>query len=119
MIYPFFIKQKIKFFCYSGINEEAGEFWECETDDHIYTEKYPHEIGKFCFDIIAGHIHTFEIAEEPYFNEIYYDGYSHYYIDSDFLKSEKLSILMYDTKIRKYYSVSKDGDIPIYVYDSV
>ena len=96
-------------FCHAGVDEEAGEDWEVGTSDYIYTEKYPASIGKFCIDIVAGHISTASITNDPKYQGIYFDGCSHYYIDGDVLKNGYITILMYDTNENKYYEITNNG----------
>lgn len=104
-------------FVHAGIDEEAGEFWE-ETDDYTLTEKYPAELGAFSEDmvIIAGHIGTAEIAGNPRFHDIYWDGQSHYYIDGSALETGELPVLMIDTATDQYYQVRESGAWPIFPY---
>ncbi|MDE5738474.1 MAG: metallophosphoesterase, partial [Oscillospiraceae bacterium] len=98
-------------FVHAGIDEEAGEFWEYETDDFTFTEKYPAETGFFCEDykIIAGHVGTCEISGDARFHGIYYDGQSHYYLDSSVLESGFLNLLKIDIENQKYYEVTQYG----------
>ncbi|MGN1406068.1 MAG: hypothetical protein ACI4WM_07330, partial [Erysipelotrichaceae bacterium] len=73
------------------------------TSDYIFTQKFPATIGRFHKDIVAGHIGTSSIAGNRDFNGVYYDGYSHYYIDGTVNKSGVLNVLMFDTDTEKYY----------------
>ena len=69
---------------HAGIDESTGSMWEWETSDDIYTSKYPAETGKIDgldMKVVAGHIYTSEIADNPRFNDIYYDGENLIYID--------------------------------------
>ena len=68
-------------------------------------------------DIIAGHVGTYSIADNPYFHDIYYDGESHYYLDGTVHKSGVIPVLMYDTNTKRYYQMSKSAAIPILPYD--
>lgn len=104
-------------FCHAGIDEEAGDLWEWGTDDYTFTEKYPAQTGSFYMDIIAGHIGTAEISNNPNFHDIFYDGKSHYYIDGTVLDSGVIPIIKVDTKKNKYYRVTETGDWPILPYD--
>ena len=38
-------------FVHAGIYEEAEDLWEWKTDDHIFTEKYPAQTGRFYNDM--------------------------------------------------------------------
>lgn len=104
-------------FCHAGINEEAGDLWEWETDDYTFTEKYPAQTGYFYMDIIAGHIGTATISNNPKFHDIFYDGKSHYYIDGTVLESGIIPVLKIDTEKNKYYRVTETGDWLILPYD--
>lgn len=57
------------------------ENWEWESSDRDFLEKFPAELGKFegGMKIVAGHVGTAVISENPRFHDIYYDGESHYY----------------------------------------
>lgn len=98
-------------FVHAGIDEEAEDLWELGTDDYTFTEKYPAEIGKFncSMKIVAGHVGTAEISNNPRFHEIYFDGQSHYYIDGTVVISGKIPVIAVDTKNDKYYSVADSG----------
>ncbi|MDE6005075.1 MAG: serine/threonine protein phosphatase [Oscillospiraceae bacterium] len=106
-------------FVHAGITEEAGEYWEYETDDFTFTEKYPAETGFFCenYKIVAGHVGTSEISGDSDFHGIYYDGQSHYYIDSTVLESGFLNVLKVDIENQKYYEVTAYGDVLIIPYE--
>lgn len=99
-------------FCHAGIDEEAGEDWEIGASDEIFTGKYPADIGKIeglDKKVVAGHVGTSSLANDPKFHDIYYDGQSHYYIDGSTPKSGKLPILLVDTDEDKYYQVADSG----------
>lgn len=98
-------------FVHAGIDEEAGDLWKWGTGDHIFTEKYPAQTGRFYNDvrIVAGHIGTAEISGDPEFHDIYYDGASHYYIDGSVLESGTIPVIKIDTKTNKYYRVTETG----------
>lgn len=106
-------------FVHAGIDEEAGDFWEWETDEITMTEKYPAETGRFSTGqkIVAGHVYTSEISGNRYFHDIYYDGMSHYYIDGDVLTSGVIPVLMVDTETDEYYRVTENGEYLILPYD--
>lgn len=107
--FPLYYADEKRVFCHAGVDEEAGEYWEAGTSDYWYTGKFPASIGKFCIDIIAGHISTASIANDPKYRGIYFDGFSHYYIDGDVLKNGYIPILMVDTKTNKYYEITDNG----------
>jgi serine/threonine protein phosphatase 1 len=68
-------------------------------------------------DIIAGHIGTAEISNDPNYHDIYFDGESHYYIDGTVLDSGVIPVLMVDTETNKYYMVNEAGNWLILPYD--
>ncbi len=105
-------------FVHAGIDEEAGEDWEWGTGDYIFTGKFPAETGYFSTGqkIVAGHIYTSVISEDKRFNEIYYDGLSHYYIDGDVLTNGNILVLMVDTDTDTYYSVTENGFYEVLPY---
>lgn len=115
---PLFYKDKNTIFVHAGIDEEAEDLWHLGTAEHIFTEKYPAQTGRFYndFKIVAGHVHTSSIAGDPDFNGIYYDGQSHYYIDADTIKSGFVNILKADTEKQEYYEVTENGEIPVLPY---
>lgn len=111
-------------FVHAGIDEDAGEFWEWETDDYTLTEKYPAQLGYFdCGEperdikIVAGHVGTAEISGDPSFHDIYYDGQSHYYIDSTVLDSGYLNVLAFDPDQDKFFTVTENGKYPVFPYN--
>lgn len=107
-------------FCHAGIDEEAGELWEWGTDEYIFTGKYPAEIGHILgldMKVVAGHIGTATISENPNFHDIYYDGASHYYCDGTVFESGIIPVMMVDTEKDKYYRVTESGHWLIEPYD--
>ena len=108
-------------FVHAGIDEEAAAegYWELGTDEHFYTGKFPAETGKidnFDMKIVAGHVGTYSISGDPYYNDILYDGGSHYYIDGTVHKSGEIPVLMYDTERDKFYRVTESGEWLILPY---
>jgi serine/threonine protein phosphatase 1 len=114
---PLYYKTDTQIFVHAGVCEEAGEEWKWSTADFEYTEQFPARTGKFCMDIIAGHVGTYSIANNPHFHDIYYDSQSHYYIDGTVLKSGVIPVLMYDTDTKKYYQMREFGAVPVLPYD--
>ncbi len=114
---PRYYATEHQIFCHAGVNEDAGELWEEETDDYTYIEKSPAQTGHFYLDIIAGHTATSEISANPHFHDIYFDGESHYYIDGTVLDSGEIPVLMYDTETEIYYRVTDIGEFPVEAYD--
>lgn len=107
-------------FVHAGIDEDSGNAWEYCTDEMIFTQQWPHRLGKIHGldkKVVAGHVHTSSIAGNSRFNDIYYDGESHYYIDSDVLTSGEICVLLVDTDTDKYYRVTESGEIPVEAYD--
>ena len=97
-------------FCHAGVDEEAGEIWEAGTAEYVYIGKHPPETGPFCINIVAGHVSAATVANKPKHKGVYYDGYSHYFIDGCTEKSGYVPVLMYDTKKKKFYEVTKKGN---------
>lgn len=100
-------------FVHAGIDEDGGDLWEWTTSDDVYTTKYPAETGKIeglDMKVVAGHIGTAEIAGNPRFHDIYFDGESHYYIDGTVLDSGVIPVMMVDTDTDKYYQVTESGN---------
>ncbi len=117
---PLFYKKGNTIFVHAGIDEEAGDWWEWGTSDEIFTGKYPAETGKIEGveqKVVAGHVGTAEIAKDPAFHDIYYDGASHYYIDGTVLQSGVIPVLMVDTKEDKYYKVTDHGFNEVVPYE--
>lgn len=111
---PFYYVEGNTIFCHAGIDEEAEDLWEFGTDEYTFTEKYPAQTGKFyCGDmdlkIVAGHVGTAVIADNPRFHDIYFDGESHYYIDGTVLDSGEIPVLAVDIGNDKYYRVTEAG----------
>lgn len=105
-------------FVHAGIDEESGEKWEWESTDRNFLEKYPAETGHFDggMIIVAGHVGTAVISDNPRFHDIYYDGESHYYIDATVYDSGIINVLMYDTDTETFYQVSEAGKYEIEPY---
>lgn len=100
-------------FVHAGIDEDAGELWEWSTSDDVYTSKYPAETGKIHgldMKVVAGHVGTAEIAGDPRFHDIYFDGESHYYIDGTVLDSGVIPVLMVDTDTDEYFQITEAGE---------
>lgn len=107
-------------FVHAGIEEEAKDMWEWATGDEMFVGKYPAEIGKIeglDMKVVAGHVGTAEISQDPFFHDIYYDGESHYYIDGTVLESRRIPVLLVDTDNDKYYRVTENGQYLVFPYD--
>ena len=106
-------------FVHAGIDESLGELWEL-TDEYTLTNKYPADIGKIDgldMKVVAGHIYTSEITNNPRYNDVYYDGFNHYFIDGDVISTSVLPVLMVDTDEDKYYRVTPNGMYEVQPYD--
>ncbi len=107
-------------FVHAGIDEDAGDLWEFNTDEETFVGKYPPETGKIeglDMKVVAGHVGTSVISGDPTFNEIYYDGESHYYIDGSVLDTGVIPVLMVDTETDQYYRVAEGGNWLIQPYE--
>ena len=105
---PFYYETDTQIYVHAGIDEEADEYWKWGTEDYFYCSKYPHTIGKFYKDIIAGHISTSSISKIENYHEVFYDGKSHFYIDGDTENSKFIPLLKYDTINNKYSSFKRE-----------
>ncbi len=114
---PRYYTTQDQIFVHAGIDEEAGDMWELMTDDNTFTAKFPVQTGNFYKDIVAGHIGTSIITDNPGYHDIYYDGESHYFIDGNVIESGSIPVLMVDTDQNKYYRVTEDGLWLILSYD--
>ncbi len=105
-------------FVHAGIEEQAGDMWKWGTPEYVFTGKYPAQTGHFFEDwrIVAGHVGTSELAGDPRFHGIYYDGGSHYYIDASAPVSGYLNILKADTERHEYFEVTADGEREVRTY---
>ncbi len=108
---PLYYVEGNTIFVHAGIDEGAGIYWESETDDYTFTDKYPPQTGKFDggMIIVAGHTYTSTLARDRNYHDIFFDGLSHYYIDGDVLTSGRIPVLAVDTEKDKYYGVDKTG----------
>ena len=116
---PRFYTEGKTIFTHAGIDEEAGELWICGTSDHVFTGKYPPGRGRIPdldMKVVAGHVGTSELAGDPGYHDIYYDGESHYYIDGTVLVSGVIPVLMVDTVSDTYYKIDRKGKHPIRPY---
>ncbi len=55
--------------------------------------------------IVAGHVGTYNIAGDPNYHDIFFDGENHYYIDGTVQRSGEIPALMYDTENDNFYRV--------------
>lgn len=103
---PFYYETDYQILVHAGIDEESGDYWKF-SEDYYFCCKYPHTTGKFCKDIIAGHVSTSGITGNADYNKVYWDKQSHYYIDGNTHKSKIIPVLKYDTTSGKYTSFEK------------
>lgn len=116
---PLYFETESQIFVHAGVDEEAGEYWMQGTSDSISLGKFPATQGKFYKTVIAGHVGTgtWSLADDRIYHDIFYDGESHYYIDSSVYKDGKLLLLAYDEEKEKYYQVENSKMIPIEPFD--
>lgn len=106
---PYYFETENQIFVHAGIEEDAEDLWKLGTPKEYFVNKYPPTTGKFIKDIIAGHIGVSNFTQNG--NEIYWDGESHFYIDTidDNNNENKLiAVLKYNTKNKKYTSYKKN-----------
>ncbi|PNY21817.1 diadenosine tetraphosphatase [Streptococcus parauberis] len=103
---PRYFETPKQIFVHAGIDEDLGENWKKYSDPFIFTNKFPASLGNFYKDIISGHIHSNIVAnDDSYLGKVFYDGYSHYYIDGNVSKSKEIPVLVYDTSTNIYYTI--------------
>ena len=114
---PLYYETSTQIFTHAGVDEDIPEdemdYCTLGTADYIFTGKYPPSKGKFYKDVIAGHVAASHIAKDPYFKGVYFDGYSHFYIDGTVNKNKRLLCLAYDEKEGKYYDFLEDGSFKL------
>ncbi len=116
-LHRYYVADDKVLFVHAGVDEEAEEYWEYGTDENMLTEKYPATTGKFCLTLVAGHVGTCTISGDPYFHDIYFDGQSHYYIDSTVLDSGYLNVIKVDTDKDRFYRVTETDEYIIFPYE--
>ena len=100
---PYYYETPTQVFVHAGIDEDAGDLWQIGTPEEFFTAMAPDYLGKrFDLDVIAGHITTDVVSGIPGYQDIYYDGASHYYIDGCAVKNGRVLILQYNEKTGKY-----------------
>lgn len=104
---PYYFETDTQIYVHAGVDEEAGEYWKWGTEDYFFCCKYPHTIGEFEKDIIAGHIGTYAIANEANYHKVFWDKQSHFYIDGTTELSKVIPILKFDTDVKSYTSFEK------------
>jgi serine/threonine protein phosphatase 1 len=113
---PYIYEEENLIFAHAGVDEDEDD--PNDSDTYNFTEKEPTHIGIPYGDrvIIAGHKYTSQITGDPRFDDIYYDGAGHYYIDGDVLTSGKLNIIKIDTVAGTFMKVTEFGEFPILPY---
>lgn len=91
-------------FVHAGIDEDAGvEWWKLGTPDEYFTAMPPDFAGRhFDLDVIAGHVDTETVSGIPGYRGIWFDGESHYYIDTNVMRYGELAVLAYDSETGAY-----------------
>lgn len=92
-----------------NVTEEEVEWCVIGTPDYVLTGKFIPSTGPFYKDVIAGHIAASFVARDRELKGIYFDGYSHFFIDGSVEKNKRLLCLVYDEKNKKYYEFNEDG----------
>lgn len=115
---PFYWLEGNVIFVHAGIDEELEDMWEW-TDEHTCLWKYPAETGRFYGDmkIVAGHVATAQIAGDPGFHGIYFDGEAHYYIDGTVQESGEIPVLLADTDANRFYRITESGAWTVLPYN--
>lgn len=103
---PYYYETDTQIFIHAGVDEEAGDLWRYASENWFFCEKYPWSTGHFVKDVIAGHVGTHQIACDPNFHDIFWDGESHYYIDGTVHISHSIPVLRYDTELKRYAALS-------------
>lgn len=115
---PLFYETSSQIFVHAGVDEdiphEAIDYCTRITDECILTGKFPPTTGEFPKDIIAGHVSAALVAGDRSYRGIYFDGYSHFYIDGTANKTKVLLCLAYDEEEQKYYELLEDGTMKIF-----
>lgn len=102
-------------FVHAGVNEASGKAWQTESGEDDFLWAYPAKTGvsPTGMTIVAGHVHTSEIAGSEYFNDIFFDGSSHYYIDGDTARSGAIPVLKADTDTHTFKCMTAGGETDI------
>lgn len=101
---PLIYETDTQIFVHAGVEEGIGDLWKVGTDDYTLMGKFPPSIGPFDKDIIAGHVGTGSeyLANDENFHEVFWDGYSHYFLDGSSEFSHYIPVLKYDTETTRY-----------------
>ena len=99
---PLYYTYDNNIYVHAGIDEEAEDLWELGTSEEMFLWKYPPTTGEFYMTIISGHTGTPELACDPGFHDIFFDGQSHYFIDGTVKESGVIPVLVYDCKKKSF-----------------
>ena len=114
---PLFYETDSQIFVHAGVDEdipeEEMEWCTICTGEWTFLGKYPPTKGKFFKDIIAGHVAAKKVAGDKYFEGIYFDGASHFYIDGSGGDRHSLLCLAYDVGDKTYYDYKMDGTFKV------
>ena len=118
---PLYYIEGNNIFCHAGLDEknEGNLTFKRDVDKYLFLWKFPPELGRFNdgMKIIAGHVYTSEIAHNPKYHDIYYDGESHFYIDGNVLEHHILNILKIDVENEKYFQIDYRGEYPVLPFE--
>lgn len=91
-------------FVHAGIYEEAGvDWWKPGTPEEFFTTMQPLYAGQhFDLDVIAGHVSTETVSGIAGYRGIWFDGESHYYVDSNVMEHGEVAVLAYDSETGRY-----------------
>ncbi len=91
-------------FVHAGIYEEAGaDWWKPGTPEELFTAMPPIYVGQhFDLDVIAGHVSTETVSGISGYRGIWFDGESHYYVDSNVMEHGEVAVLAYDSETGRY-----------------
>lgn len=108
---PPYYETENQIYVHAGVCEVDEELWKQATEPREFFWKYPAETGVFYKDIIAGHVSTVDVSKNnSYLGKVYWDTYSHFYIDGETVRSKVVPLLKYDTETRLYSSFERDSD---------
>lgn len=108
---PLYFETEEQVFVHAGILEEAGDLWKQGTPAEYFTSKFPPKRGVFHKDIIAGHVATAALADNPNHFEVYWDGENHFFIDGRTTVSNFVPVLKYDT-VSCTYTTFREIELP-------
>ena len=114
---PLYFETDTQIFVHAGVDEdipeEEMEWCTLATGEWTFLGKYPPTKGKFYKDIIAGHVAAKQVAGDKFFDGIYFDGESHFYIDGSGGDRNSLLCLAYDKEDKAYYELKADGNFKL------